>query len=308
MNPIFSALPTTIFETMSRLAREHQAVNLGQGFPDDPGPEDVRRKAAQAVIDGWNQYPPMMGLPELRQATATHFRHWQGLELDPEAEVMITSGATEAIAGALMAIVSPGDEVVLIEPLYDTYLPVVRLLGAIPKLVRLEPPKWELPRAELAAAFGPKTKAILLNTPMNPFCKVTTATELYSLAHLVALPILIAPCDSTGPVAMDCLAPSSVVTSRPATPCDGITQARAAIPSTSTVQAPHCPRPQPYLGPLSDRSLRSTCSNVALAKVLCGRANGWPLTTTGESEAGACMSRWFFEALRFQLVKCRSEV
>src|SRR5436305_205191 len=101
MNPIFSALPTTIFETMSRLAREHQAVNLGQGFPDDPGPEDVRRKAAEAVIDGWNQYPPMMGLPELRQAIAGHYRHWHGLAFDPEAEIMVTSGATEAIAGAL---------------------------------------------------------------------------------------------------------------------------------------------------------------------------------------------------------------
>src|SRR3712207_689987 len=90
--------------------RETGAVNLGQGFPDDPGPEDVRRKAAEAVIGGWNQYPPMMGLPELRQAIAAHYRHWQGLELDPDTEVMVTSGATEALAGALLALIEPGDE------------------------------------------------------------------------------------------------------------------------------------------------------------------------------------------------------
>ena len=95
MNPIFSALPTTVFEAMSQLARETGAVNLGQGFPDDPGPEDVRRKAADAVMDGWNQYPPMMGLPELRQAAATHYKRWQGLDLDPNSEIMVTSGATE---------------------------------------------------------------------------------------------------------------------------------------------------------------------------------------------------------------------
>ena len=99
MNPIFSALPTSVFEVMSQLARETGAVNLGQGFPDDPGPLDVRQKAADAVVNGWNQYPPMMGLPELRQATAAHYRRWQGLDLDPDREIMVTSGATEAIAG-----------------------------------------------------------------------------------------------------------------------------------------------------------------------------------------------------------------
>jgi aspartate/methionine/tyrosine aminotransferase len=100
MNSIFSGLPVSVFEVMSSLAREHDAVNLGQGFPDDPGPEDVRRKAAEAVVSGWNQYPPMLGLPELRRAVADHYRHWQGLTLDPDSEVMVTSGATEALAGA----------------------------------------------------------------------------------------------------------------------------------------------------------------------------------------------------------------
>ena len=93
MNPIFSGLQTSVFETMSRLARETGAVNLGQGFPDDPGPADVRARAAEALVEGWNQYPPMLGIPELRQAIALHYRHWQGLALDPESEVMVTSGA-----------------------------------------------------------------------------------------------------------------------------------------------------------------------------------------------------------------------
>jgi len=195
MNPIFSALPTTIFETMSRLAREHQAVNLGQGFPDDPGPEDVRRKAAEAVIDGWNQYPPMMGLPELRQATAMHFRHWQGLELDPESEVMITSGATEAIAGALMAVVSPGDEVVLFEPMYDAYLPLVRRAGAIPKFVTLTPPAFGLSEEALAKAFSPKTRAVLFNNPLNPTATNFSEADLDLLASFCVQHDAVAICD-----------------------------------------------------------------------------------------------------------------
>src|SRR4249919_574204 len=107
MNPVFADLPVSVFEVMSQLAREAGAINLGQGFPDDAGPEDVRRKAAEAGLTGWNQYPPMMGLPELRQAVATHNQRFQGLEIDPEREVMVTSGATEAIAGALMALIEP---------------------------------------------------------------------------------------------------------------------------------------------------------------------------------------------------------
>lgn len=195
MNPIFSALPTTIFETMSRLAREHQAVNLGQGFPDDPGPLDVRRKAAEAVIDGWNQYPPMMGLPELRQATAAHFRHWQGLELDPEAEVMITSGATEAIAGALMALVSPGDEVVLFEPMYDAYLPLVRRAGGIPKFVTLTPPAFGLSEEALARAFSSKTRVVLFNNPLNPTATNFSEADLDLLASFCVRHDAVAICD-----------------------------------------------------------------------------------------------------------------
>lgn len=195
MNPIFSALPTTIFETMSRLAREHNAVNLGQGFPDDPGPEDVRRKAAEAVVSGWNQYPPMMGLPELRQATAAHFRHWQGLSLDPDSEVMVTSGATEAIAGALMAIVSPGDEVVLFEPMYDAYLPLVRRAGGIPRFVTLTPPAFGLTEEALAKAFSPKTKAVLFNNPLNPTATIFSEADLDLLADFCVRHDAVAICD-----------------------------------------------------------------------------------------------------------------
>ncbi|MFG1349293.1 aminotransferase [Xanthobacter autotrophicus] len=183
LNPIYAELPTTIFEVMSQLARTHEAVNLGQGFPDDPGPEDVRRKAADAVVDGWNQYPPMMGLPELRAAAAAHYRHWQGLELDPDAEVMVTSGATEALAGALLALIEPGDEVVLFQPLYDAYLPLVKRAGGIPKLVRLEPPAWGITREALAAAFSERTKLVLFNNPQNPTGVVYGHAELALLAE-----------------------------------------------------------------------------------------------------------------------------
>ncbi|MCX7384158.1 MAG: aminotransferase, partial [Alphaproteobacteria bacterium] len=147
------------------------------------------------LFDGRNQYPPMSGVPELRQAVAAANKRFYGIDIDPDSEVVVTSGATEAITACLMALINPGDEVVLIEPLYDTYLPVVRLLGATAKLVRLNPPKWELPRAELAAAFGPKTKAILLNTPMNPASKVFTPSELAFIAGLLQQHDAYAVCD-----------------------------------------------------------------------------------------------------------------
>jgi aspartate/methionine/tyrosine aminotransferase len=194
-NDLLSATGTTIFTVMSALAAEHGAINLGQGFPDYDGPPDVIDAAAAALRDGRNQYPPMTGVPELREAVAHANRRFYGLEVDPKTEIVVTSGATEAVTACLMAVLNPGDECVLIEPLYDTYLPVVKLLGAVPKLVRLSPPRWELPRAELAAAFGPKTKAILLNTPMNPASKVFTAAELAFIAELLHKHDCYAICD-----------------------------------------------------------------------------------------------------------------
>jgi N-succinyldiaminopimelate aminotransferase len=195
MNPIFSELPTTVFEVMSRLAREIGAVNLGQGFPDDPGPEDVRRKAAEAVIGGWNQYPPMMGLPELRQAVAAHYRHWQGVDLDPDAEVMVTSGATEALAGALLALIEPGDEVVLFEPMYDAYLPLVRRAGGVPRFVTLEPPAFRLTEAALGRAFSPRTKVALFNNPLNPTATIFPDEDLSLLASFCTRYGAVAVCD-----------------------------------------------------------------------------------------------------------------
>ncbi len=183
MNPIFANLETSVFETMSRLARETGAVNLGQGFPDDPGPEDVRRKAADAVVSGWNQYPPMMGLAELRSAIAAHYRHWQAVDLDPDSGVMVTSGATEAIAGALLALIEPGDEVVLFEPMYDAYLPLVRRAGGVPRFVTLQPPDFRLTEAALAAAFSARTKVVLFNNPLNPTATVFGADDLALLAQ-----------------------------------------------------------------------------------------------------------------------------
>ena len=194
-NALLSGLGTTIFTVMSALATEHAAINLGQGFPDTDGPADILQAAADALFDGRNQYPPMTGVLELRQAVAAANHRFYGLEFDPACEIVVTSGATEAITACLMAVLDPGDEVVLFEPLYDTYLPIIRLLGAVPKLVRLSPPKWELPRAELAAAFGPRTKAILINTPMNPCGKVFTAAELAFIADLVQKHDAYAVCD-----------------------------------------------------------------------------------------------------------------
>lgn len=186
MNTIFADLPVSIFEEMSALARQHQAINLGQGFPDDPGPEDVRRKAAEAVISGWNQYPPMLGLPELRAAVAQHYRAHQDLAIDPSSEVMITSGATEALAGALLALIEPGDEVVLFEPAYDAYLPLIRRAGGVPRFVKLAPPDWRFTAAQLAAAVSPRTRVVLLNNPQNPSGAVYGAAELQLLADAIA--------------------------------------------------------------------------------------------------------------------------
>jgi N-succinyldiaminopimelate aminotransferase len=195
MNPVFADLPVSVFEVMSQLARENAAINLGQGFPDDAGPEDVRRKAAAAVVDGWNQYPSMLGIPELRQAISAHYRHWQGLDLDPEREIMVTSGATEALAGALLAVIEPGDEVVLFQPLYDAYLPLVKRAGGIPRFVRLEPPHWRFDEEMLAAAFTRKTKVVLFNNPLNPSGTVYGRAELELLARMCQRFDAIAVCD-----------------------------------------------------------------------------------------------------------------
>ena len=182
MNPVYASLGDTIFDVMSGLARETGAVNLGQGFPEWDGPEDVRRHAADALMRGPNQYPPMRGLPNLREAVAEHYGRLQGIKLDWKAEVTITSGATEALAAALLAVLSPGDEVVLFEPMYDSYLPMLRRAGATARFVRLKPPHWRVDPPELAAAFNANTRAVVLNTPLNPSASLMGADDLALVA------------------------------------------------------------------------------------------------------------------------------
>lgn len=186
---------TTIFTTMSALAVEHGAINLGQGFPDEEGPEPIRRIAAETVFRGPNQYPPMRGIAELRAAIAEHDRRRYGLNFDPGTEVLVTSGATEALACAFFGLLEPGDEVVLLEPLYDSYLPIIERAGGVPRLVRLQPPDWALPRDELAAAFSPRTKLLVLNSPQNPTGKVFSADECAFIAALVEAHDAYAVCD-----------------------------------------------------------------------------------------------------------------
>ncbi len=195
MNKVFADLPVTIFEAMSQLARDNNAINLGQGFPDDPGPEDIRRAAADAVMDGYNQYPSMMGIPELRQAIAAHYGRWHGLALDPMTEVMVTSGGTEALTSAILAVVEPGDEVVVFQPVYDSYLPIIRQAGGIPRLVRLEPPHWRLTEEALRGVFNHKTKAVLFNNPLNPAAVVYPREDLELLARFCQEFDAIAICD-----------------------------------------------------------------------------------------------------------------
>lgn len=194
-NKALTGLGTTVFEVMSGLARQHDAINLGQGFPDDKGPADVLAKAADATLNGWNQYPSMMGVPELRQAVADHEKRFYGLDVDWRTETMVTSGATEALAACLFALIEPGDEVVLFQPLYDAYVPLVRRAGGIPRFVTLTAPDWAVTRDALAAAFSPKTKAVLLNNPLNPAAKVFDGAELSLIAEFVAGADAYAICD-----------------------------------------------------------------------------------------------------------------
>jgi len=194
-NPIYEALPTTIFTVMSTLAQDLGAINLGQGFPDEPGPEAIRRHAAEESLTGYNQYPPMPGLPGLRQAVAEHYRRRQGVEFDWQREVTVTSGATEALAACFLSLISPGDEVVLFQPLYDSYLPMVRRAGGVAKLVRLAPPDFRLTRAALEAAFGERTRLVVLNNPLNPSATVAPAEDLALLAEFCVRHDAVAVCD-----------------------------------------------------------------------------------------------------------------
>jgi aspartate/methionine/tyrosine aminotransferase len=194
-NQIFAACETTIFETMSRLAEAHGAINLGQGFPEGLEPAELIEAGVEALRKGPHQYPSTMGLPALRQAVAENSKRFFGLDADWEREVLITSGATEALCDAFLGLFDPGDEVIVFEPVYDSYGPIIRRAGAVPVAVRLAPPDWELPREKILAAITPRTKAIVVNTPMNPIGKVFDAEELSFVADCLLAHDLVAICD-----------------------------------------------------------------------------------------------------------------
>ncbi|WP_377298656.1 aminotransferase [Rhizobium sp. SGZ-381] len=183
-NPIFAQAGTSIFESMSRLAADVGSINLGQGFPEGFEPEEVIEAAVKALRDGPHQYPPMMGLPALRQAVADNARRFAGLDIDWEKEVLVTSGATEALTDTFLALLQAGDEVIVFEPVYDAYATLIRRAGGTVVPVRLAPPTWDLPREALAAAVTPRTRLIVVNTPMNPIGKIFDADELAFLADL----------------------------------------------------------------------------------------------------------------------------
>lgn len=193
-HPVYRDMPTTIFEHMSARARETGAINLGQGFPEGPGPRDLLQAAADALLTRSSQYPPMPGLAELRAAVAAHYARHQGLDLSPQ-EVIVTSGATEAIAASLLALVKPGDEVLMLAPLYDAYLPLVERVGGVAKVVKLTPPHWRVTREALEAAITPRTRILLMNNPVNPTGIVLRDAELALLAELCVAHDLIAICD-----------------------------------------------------------------------------------------------------------------
>jgi aspartate/methionine/tyrosine aminotransferase len=183
-NSVLSGGGITIFEVMSRLAVEYGAVNLGQGFPDGNGPDDVRAKAQAFLADQPNQYPSAMGVADLRQAVAAHDKRFYGLEIDPDREVLVTSGATEALASAFFGLIEPGDETIIFEPVYDSYAPIILRAGGTIRRIRLEPPHWDIPRKELAAAVSSRTKLIVINSPTNPSGKVFNIDELTFIADL----------------------------------------------------------------------------------------------------------------------------
>ena len=175
---------TTIFAEMSALALSTGSVNLGQGFPDTDGPREVLEAAKAAIDNGLNQYPPGPGIPVLRQAIADHQRRFWGLEYDPDSEVLVTAGCTEAIAACMIGLCDTGDEVVVLEPTYDSYQATIAMAGAVAKFVTLRPPAYDLDLDALRRAITPKTRVMLINTPHNPTGKVLSREELEGIARL----------------------------------------------------------------------------------------------------------------------------
>jgi len=175
---------TSIFTEMTVLANAHGAVNLSQGFPDVDGPEEIRQRAAEAILRGPNQYALSSGILSLREAVARKMNRFYGIAIDPETEVTITSGATEGLCATLLGILEPEDEIILLEPVYDTYAPISALARARIRYISLEGDTFQLPKEKLAQTFSPRTKAIIINNPHNPCCKVFTREELAFIGDL----------------------------------------------------------------------------------------------------------------------------
>ncbi len=183
-NPRLQGFGTTIFAEMSALALRTQSINLGQGFPDTDGPDEVADAAVHAIRNGPNQYPPLPGQPGLRQAIADHQKRFYDLTWDPDSEVLVTAGATEAIAATILALCDTGDEIVTFEPSYDSYSATIKMAGAVERPVLLNAPDFGFDLADLEAAISPKTRAILVNTPHNPTGKVFSLSEMERIAAL----------------------------------------------------------------------------------------------------------------------------
>ncbi|HLI01616.1 MAG TPA: pyridoxal phosphate-dependent aminotransferase [Acidimicrobiales bacterium] len=188
-------LGTTIFAEMSALAGRTGSVNLGQGFPDADGPPEVLEAAVAAIRTGHNQYPPGPGTAELRQAIAEHQKRFYGLDVDPDTEVLVTAGATEAVAATILALCEPGDEVVTFEPFYDSYAAAIAFAAAQRRVVPLEAPTWALDPERLAATITARTRLLLLNDPNNPTGKVFTEAELDAIAEICVRADLLAVTD-----------------------------------------------------------------------------------------------------------------
>jgi aspartate/methionine/tyrosine aminotransferase len=186
--------PTSIFERMSALARETGAINLGQGFPDREHAPELLEAARRALVEQSNQYPPMRGLAELRRSVAEYYARLQGLAVGEE-QVIVTSGATEALAAAILAFVRPGDEAIVFQPAYDAYRPLIERAGGSVRPLNLVPPDWRLPLAALEAAIGPRTRMVMLNTPNNPSGTVLDRTVLERLGAICARHDLVLICD-----------------------------------------------------------------------------------------------------------------
>src|SRR3984893_3455870 len=174
----------SVIREMTRLALQHGAVNLSQGFPDFPAPAEIKRAAQEAIASDMNQYSITWGAKALRDAISEKFQRTQGVAVDPEREITVCCGSTEAMMSSMLAIINPGDEVIVFEPFYENYGPDAILSGAVPRFVKLRPPDWTFDPDELAAAFGPNTKAIILNTPNNPTGKVFERREMEAIRDL----------------------------------------------------------------------------------------------------------------------------